>query len=149
MILGFSQVGKQCEVSLLGKKVKGRCCFQRRGTWTTDPNRGLLSSALWMVWETTQGQLRSCQAISPTSPAQPTPEQARTQQFHFTSSSPNRPGGWSAGRRTEICPGKRASHLHRPQLWGRKQEGEQTNHGTQGPAKSLTLLPSNVMTMAE
>lgn len=65
-------------------------------------------------------------------------DQEKLPRFHFTSSSPNRPEGRSADRRRGICPGKRASHPHRPQLWERKQEGEQTNHDT---AKSVTTSP--------
>lgn len=102
-LMALPRLGSKVGVSLLGK-VKSRGWFPERPL-DHRPNRG----CFLLPWG-----LRPCQAISP-NPAPHAPEQ-RAQQLLLTSSSPSRPGGWSAGRRRGRCPGKRASPPRRPQL---------------------------------
>lgn len=126
------KIGSNVGSPFLGRRLRGGNGFQER-LLDHRSQQGPASPALLVVWASSgpSGSSPPPSALSP-------PDQERLPKFHFTSSSPNRPEGWSAGRRRGICPGKRASHPHRPQLWERKQEGEQTNHDT---AKSLTTSP--------
>lgn len=101
--VALPRLGSKVGGSLLGK-VKSRGWFPERPL-DHRPNRG----CFLLTWG-----LRPCQAISP-NPV-PRAREQRAQQLLLTSSSPSRPGGWSAGRRRGRCPGKRASQPRRPQL---------------------------------
>ena len=138
------RLGNNVGFPCLGRRLRGGVGFQSRGIVNHGPSKGPAFLCPTMAWGTILGWLTSC-STHPRTGGHPA--------ARFTSSSPSRPGGWSAGRRREICPSKRAYHQHRPQLWGGRQEGEHTEsfrrcppwHTRARPKLSLHL-PSNVVT---